>query len=206
VIPSSKRVGAETGPSFADVPATHWAYAPIEALYKGGFIAGCQATPRMYCPENGMTRAEAGVFVERGLHGGGFLPPEPSGSTFSDVPIGEWFAKWTEALWGDGYTAGCGTQPLVFCPLRVHTRAEAVVFFERMLRGKDFVPAQPASLFYSDVALGAWYAKWVAAADADGLTRECEDPSNRADARFRPEERLTRAEAACMMAKAKRLP
>src|SRR3990170_3983709 len=80
--------GAETGPSFADVPATHWAYAPIEALYKGGFIAGCQATPRMYCPENGMTRAEAGVFVERGLHGGGFLPPEPSGSTFSDVPIG----------------------------------------------------------------------------------------------------------------------
>jgi len=75
-----------------------------------------------------------------------------------------------------------------------------------MLRGKDYVPPQPSSLFYSDVALDAWYAKWVAAAYEAGLTRDCEDPANRSDDRFRPEEAITRAEAACMMVKAKGLP
>jgi hypothetical protein len=59
---------------------------------------------------------------------------------------------------------------------------------------------------YTDVALGTWYAKWVAAAKEGGLTEPCEAPAERGDDRFRPEETLTRAEAACMMVKAKGLP
>src|SRR3990170_6500668 len=191
--------------SFGDVPATHWAYSYIEALFQGGFVTGCQTSPRRYCGENGMTRGEAAVFVERGLHGGGFLPPQPNLGTFDDVPLLEWFAKWAEALWKDSYTAGCGLGPLRFCPLQVHTRAEATVFFERMLHGKEFLPAEISVPPYSDVARGTWYAKWVAAAKQDGLTEPCEAPAERGDARFRPEEQLTRAEAACMLAKAKQL-
>jgi len=198
--------GEGSGSTFADVPQSHWAYADIEKLYQGGYVAGCQATPvRKFCPEAPLTRAEAAVFVERGVHGGGFLPPEPGSSVFSDVALGTWYAKWVHQLWLDGFTSGCATGPLRFCPHVPHSRAEATVFFLRMLRGKDYVPPEPSSLPYSDVARGAWYFKWVAAAYDAGLTQDCEDPSQRGDDRFRPEEPITRAEAACMMARAKGL-
>ncbi|HKZ55219.1 MAG TPA: right-handed parallel beta-helix repeat-containing protein [Anaerolineales bacterium] len=189
--------------TFVDVPSTHWAYPQIEALFHAAFLGGCSEAPRLFCPQDGLSRAEAAVFVVRGLRGGGFLPPEPESAVFSDVALEAWFAKWADALWLDRFTSGCGTNPLSYCPLQVHTRAEGAVFFVRMLRGADYLPPQPGRLFYSDVALDAWYAKWVATADAEGLTRECEDPSQRTDTNYRPTDGLTRAEAACMLAKAK---
>jgi len=189
--------------SFADVSPNHWAYADIEKLFQDGFVAGCEATPvRKYCPDASLTRAEAAVFVERGVHGGGYLPPQPDSTPFDDVPLVEWFAKWVRALWEEGFTAGCGALPPVFCPSQSHTRAEATVFFLRMLHGADYLPPEPGELAYDDVARDRWYAKWVGAAHAAGLTVECEDAANRADRRFRPEEGITRAEAACMIVRA----
>jgi len=193
-------------PTFADVPSTYWAYPYVEALFQGGYVAGCSDSPRRFCPDDGLSRAEAAVFVERGVHGGGFLPPEPGSSAFSDVALGNWYVKWVHQLWLDGSTVGCAVDPLLFCPLQVHTRAEGAVFFVRMLRGKDYLPPEPTRIPYQDVAHGTWYLKWVAAADAEGLTRVCEDPSQRTDQNYRPSEPLTRAEAACMMARAKGLP
>ena len=193
-------------PSFADVPPEHWAYRPVEALFKGGFISGCSAEPRKYCPASTMTRAESAVFVERGIHGGGYLPGQPGEQVFADVPLSEWYAKWADGLWRDGYTAGCGTGPLRYCPLAQHTRAEATVFFERMLHGAEYIPPQPTSSAYDDVPMSAWYAKWVDGAERDGLLQACEAPPDRGDRLFRPLAGLTRAEAACMMAKAKGIP
>jgi len=123
------------------------------------------------------------------------------------VARGAWYFKWVEALWKDGYTAGCQETPQkLFCPLSIHTRAEATVFSWRMMHGRDFVPPEASEPPYTDVALGAWSAKWVAAAKQDGLTEPCEAPAERGDGLFRPTDPLTRAEAACMMARAKGLP
>jgi hypothetical protein len=190
-------------PTFADVSPDHWAYEDVETLVQDGFIAGCREEPLSYCPEQAMTRAESAVFVERGVHGGGYLPDQPDHAVFADVPLDEWFAKWSQQLWEDGYTAGCGTDPLIYCPLTAHTRAEATVFFLRMLKGKDFLPPEPTQTIYDDVPLGIWYSKWIAAAHQEGLLQDCEDPENRLDNLFRPEQELTRAEAACMMVHAK---
>ena len=152
-----------------------------------------------------MTRAESAVLVVRGVHGAGFVPSTPSASVFADVPLSEWYAKWAEQLWQDRFTSGCNTAPLMFCPLRLHTRAEGAVFFGRMLHGADFLPPTPSFSPYADVPLSEWYAKWVVAAYGDGLTSECEAPSDRGDPFYRPADGLSRAEAACMMAKAKGL-
>ena len=99
-------------PTFVDVPLDHWAYDYIEILYQQGYVAGCSSDPLMYCPEGTMTRGESAVFVERGIHGAGYTAPTPSAQIFDDVPLNEWFAKWAVGLWEDGYTAGCGTNPL----------------------------------------------------------------------------------------------
>jgi hypothetical protein len=152
-------INRDSSPTFADVPLDHWAYAYIEALYQADYVAGCSTDPLLYCPEDILTRAESAVFVERGIHGAGTLPDQPTQQIFADVPLNEWFAKWATALWDDGYTSGCGSDPLIYCPLLDHTRAEGSVFFLRMMHGADYIPPDPVGLF-ADVPLEAWYADW----------------------------------------------
>jgi hypothetical protein len=187
--------------TFVDVPRDHWAYDYIEILYQQGYVAGCSSDPLMYCPESTMTRAESAVFVERGIHGAGYLPADPSQAVFSDVPLWEWFSKWATGLWNDGYTAGCGTDPLVYCPLQEHTRTEGTVFFLRMLNGASYVPPDPSGIF-ADVDVGFWGAKWIEAAYNAGLITACETSPQ---LKFCPDDPLDRAMAAYMMVQAKGL-
>jgi hypothetical protein len=188
-------------PTFSDVPFDHWAYAYIEALYQAGYVAGCSTDPLLYCPEDILTRAESAVFVERGIHGAEALPDQPTQRLFDDVPLEEWFAMWTNALWKDGYTSGCGTDPLIYCPLQEHTRAEGSVFFLRMMQGMDYIPPDPTGLFI-DVPAEAWYADWAEAAYKAGIIPACETEP---ELRFCPEDPLDRAMAAYMMVRAKNL-
>jgi len=153
----------EVGTTFADVPLDHPYHDYIEALYQAGYTAGCSTDPIMYCPDQIMTRAESAVFIERGVFGADYLPVQPSEQIFVDVPLNEWFTKWSTALWNNGYTGGCGTDPLIYCPLQEHTRAEGSVFFLRMMHGVDYVPPDPSGIF-GDVSLDWWGAKWVEAA------------------------------------------
>ena len=188
-------------PTFQDVPTEHWAYVYIEALYQAGYIAGCSADPPLYCPDAVMTRAESAVFIERGIHGEGYMPENPPAQIFDDVPINEWYAKWATGLWNDGYTAGCGTNPLVYCPLQEHTREQGTVFFLRMVYGIEYVPPDPIGLFV-DVSLDSWAAKWIEAAYLAGLIPACETSP---ELKFCPSNPLDRAMAAYMMVQAKGL-
>jgi hypothetical protein len=187
--------------TFIDVPEDHWAHDYIEVLYQEGFVAGCSTDPLMYCPDRIITRAESAVFVERGVHGAETLPVQPSEQIFADVSLGEWYAKWATALWNDGYTTGCGTDPLVYCPLQQHTRTEGCVFFLRMMNGVDYVPPDPQGIF-ADVGLDWWGAKWIEAAYKAGLIPACEvDP----ELKFCPDDPLDRAMGAYMMVQVKDL-
>ena len=188
--------------TFTDVPVDHWAFAYIDAIYQGGYVAGCSSDPLMYCPESTMTRAESAVFVERGVWSAGYLPPRPTQQIFADVLLSEWYAKWADGMWSDGFTSGCGTTPLVYCPLMQHSIAEGTVFYLRMMRGANYVPPDPVGLF-EDVPIDAWYAKWVEEAYHAGLVIPCEtSPALRAC----PDDPLTRALGAFMMVEAKGIP
>jgi hypothetical protein len=186
-------------PTFDDVPSDHWAYDYIEILYGDGYVAGCNLDPLMYCPDAAMTRAESAVFVERGIHGADYMPNQPTEQIFADVPITEWFAKWATALWEDGYTEGCGTDPLIYCPLQGHTRAEGSVFFLRMMYGMGYIPPEPTGIF-ADVPITAWYADWAEAAYNEGIIPACQTEP---ELLFCPEDQLDRAMAAYMMVHAK---
>ena len=192
-----------TAPTFTDVPVTHPYYAEIEALYRAGYIAGCATDPLRYCPDQTMNRAESAVFVERGIHGTDVLPLEPTTQTFADLPLDSWAAKWAGALWQDQYTAGCGNNPLIYCPWQAHTRAEGAVFFLRMLHGSGFVPEETTHQTFADVPLDTWYAKWVQAAYVAGLIPECQSTP---ELRFCPNDALSRGLAAYIMVRAKNLP
>ena len=190
------------GPVFEDVPAIHWAYAYIEALYRAGYVAGCSTNPMLFCPDQVLTRAESAVFVLRGAYGAIATPPYPAPGTpsFADVATTFWGYGWIESLWRDGFTAGCGTLPLIYCPAKPHNRAEGSVFFLRVKNGSTFTPPAPTGLF-ADVLTTAWYAPWVEEAYRQGLLPECAaSPLS-----FCPEGPLDRAWAAYMMVQAKGL-
>jgi hypothetical protein len=188
--------------SFSDVPTDHWAFDYIEALYQNGYVAGCSEDPLMYCPDEPMTRAESAVFVERGIWGADYTPPSPTEVIFDDVPLSEWFAKWASALWNDGYTAGCNSDPLQYCPLQEHTMAEGAVFYLRMLNGSDYEPPDPTGIF-QDAPLDEWYTKWVEAAYNAGIYPSCQTSPQLLAC---PEDPLTRAMGAYMMVMAKGIP
>jgi hypothetical protein len=187
--------------TFVDVPSDHPYYGYIEALYQNGYVAGCSTDPLMYCPERIMNRAESSVFVERGIHGAEYDPADPTVVVFDDVALDAWYADWVHGLWDDGYTAGCETDPLSYCPDKEHTRAEGCVFYLRMLYGADYVPPAPKG-YFADVDPELWYAKWVDAAWEAGIAEPC---ASEPDLLFCPEDGLTRAVAAYMMVQAKML-
>jgi len=190
-------------PIFGDVPPSHWAHDYIEALFNAGYVAGCSSSPRLYCPDNILSRAESAVFVERGAHGA--LPeapyPPPSSPTFVDVPASFWGYGWIESLWLDSFTAGCSVDPRAYCPNSQHTRAEGSVFFLRMMLGVGYSPPAPTGLF-TDVPLTAWYAGWVEAAYREGLLPECHSLTRQ----FCPDAPLDRSWAAYVMTQARGMP
>jgi hypothetical protein len=188
------------GSVFEDVPVEHPFHTEIELLYQAGYTSGCGENPRIYCPEQTMNRAESAVFLERGIHGTDVFPPEPSSAAFDDLELDSWAAKWADALYSDGFTAGCGENPLIYCPWLGHTRAEGSVFYLRMLHGADYSPP-PASGLFTDVPIEEWYAKWAEAAYSAGLIPEC----NEIPLQFCPQNPLSRGLSAYMMVQAKEL-
>lgn len=188
--------------TFADVPPDHPYYQEIEALFLAGYTAGCGTDPLRYCPDQTMNRAESAVFVERGIHNSAYVPPQPTAQVFADVPLDSWSSQWVDGLWKDRYTAGCGINPLVFCPWQGHTRAEGAVFYLRMLHGATFTPEQPTRQIFADVPLDTWYAKWAQAAIEAGLIPPCQGTP---EPGFCPNDPLSRGLAAYMMVQARGL-
>ncbi len=122
---------AATGAVFVDVPANSPGAAFIERLAALGLTAGCQVSPRRYCPDQGLTRAEMAVFLLRAEHGAGYQPPAATGTVFADVPASFPLASWIEQLAREGITGGCATSPAQFCPGGPLTRGQIAVFLVR---------------------------------------------------------------------------
>jgi hypothetical protein len=120
-----------TGTIFADVPASYWAAPFIEQLFADGLTKGCAESPRRYCSDGQVTRAEMAVFLVRIEHGNSYVPP-PAQGVFEDVATSYWAADNIEQIYNDGITTGCSSSPLQYCPtLNVH-REEMAAFLARV--------------------------------------------------------------------------
>jgi hypothetical protein len=179
--------------TFIDVPVTHWAWMSIEALSETGITKGCRADPPMYCPGDMVTRAQMAIFMLRGLFGSDYMPPSPSG-VFADVDPDGFTAPWIEDFYRSGFTAGCATDPLRYCPQVKLTRDQMAVFLVRADHGVDFIPP-PASGVFSDVPLDGYFDGYIEQLYADGITSGCgSDPL-----RYCPHDRVSRAQMAVFL-------
>jgi hypothetical protein len=166
----------------------------IERLVNAGITSGCSSTTyhfsgvsdytyRYYCPYDDVTRAQMAVFLERGIHGSDYQPPDVT-PTFEDT-VGNFAEDWIEALYSDGITGGCSVDPPKYCPNENTTRAQMAVFLLRSKYGSDYDPPSPTGIF-NDVPVDYWAAKWIEKLYEDGITSGCggddycpEDPVTR---------------------------
>jgi hypothetical protein len=158
------------GDSFTDAPPSHAYYFFIETLLHNEVTAGCSGGN--YCPDSAVTRAQMAVFLLVSRLGASYLPPEPTGTVFTDVPLGSFAAAFIEELSARQVTAGCDTN--LYCPNDSVTREQMAVFLLRTLEGPTYVPpdcTEPPT--FADVPCASPFAKWVEELVLRGITAGC---------------------------------
>jgi len=183
---------------FGDTPNTYWANSFIERLYNAGITSGCSTVPLNYCPDNTVSRAQMAIFLLKGIHGSGYVPPVVgAGTGFADVPADYWAARWIKQLAVEGITGGCGSGN--YCPEDNVSRAQMAVFLLRSKHGAGYVPPAATGLF-TDVPVGYWARNWIEQLAVEGITGGC------GAGIYCPDNTVTRAQMAIFLVRTFNLP
>jgi CSLREA domain-containing protein len=197
----------ETLQTFIDVVPANSEWLEIEILYANGLTAGCSATPMNFCPSQIMDRAQAAVFNLRGNFGLSYTPPAAPWDRFADDwSTGAWAEKWAEGMYNAGFTAGCATSPLRYCPWDLTTKVQAAVFGLRLKYGNAYAPPAATGTVFFDMTDTAYFGtKWAEKAYADGLLPNCGINAGSGKPLFCPDFLVSRGQAAYMVVRAKNL-
>ena len=120
--------------------------------------------------------------------------PVPRSGIFADVDIDSVHRPAIETMFHSGITAGCGTQPLRFCPEMPVTRAQMASFLYRALGLGD----APRPAGFVDVDPRGTHAAAIDALSHAGITAGC----GTGPLRFCPEMPVTRAQMASFLHRA----
>jgi glucose/arabinose dehydrogenase len=175
--------------TFQDVAPDFWAWQYVEGLAASGITGGCGGND--FCPNTSLNRAEAAVFLVRGVHGSAFVPPPATGTVFTDVPASYWAASYIEQVAADGVAHGCGGGQ--YCPEALLTRAEAAVLLLRAQHGQSYVPPAGTGTVFHDVPADHWAVSWIEQLAAEGISGGC------GGGNYCPNDAITRAEAAVLL-------
>ena len=131
-----------------------------------------------------------------GLANGSFIDGETYSilkeSSFGDVSTGHPYWQDIEILYANGYTGGCSTSPLLFCPDLTMNRAQSAVFMVRGNFGGGYVPVVPTHFFADNWSNVAWAEGWAESMFLTGLSGGCSVTPQL----FCPEELFTNVQAA----------
>jgi hypothetical protein len=108
------------------------------------------------------------------------------------VPVSHPYYSAIEILYANGYTAGCSTTPLNFCPNVSMSRAQSAVFMLRGNFGGGYVPVTPTHFFKDNWKNSSWGEGWAESMFLEGLTAGC----SASPLRFCPDDILTNVQMA----------
>lgn len=168
----------------------HWAGAEIRAAAEAGYINGYP--DGSFRPDRKITRAEFASIINNYYKFK--MPASPAG--YGDMRESDWYfsaaAKATAAGYFQGYPGG------VFRPAAEITRQEAAGVLGKMLLIEEIAGEEKPLKFTDTAQIGAWARPAVAALVAQGFFAGYPDSS------FRPQQAVTRAEAAALLLKAEK--
>lgn len=172
-----------TAEDFSDTQ-NHWAKEYIRALKIAGIISGKSA--EIFAPDDYLTRAE---LTKIALNAFDISVQNNITNRFDDVKSNDWFAAYVNTAKNEGIVSGYSDG---FRPNQNITRAEALKIL--LTAGQFDIPEESPD--FSDVSSDAWYKKYVAFAEKNGIVGGYNDGT------FRPNQFITRAEIAKITVKA----
>lgn len=177
--------------SYSDVAAGHWAASAIKALAAKQLMQGIDGG--RFAPDRSVTRAELAAIIARMLESG-TIPPDGVHMPFKDVPEHAWYAEELKEVLAAGLIHGYGD---TFRPNAEMTREELAVLAIRAaekVSGETFsggtTQEQGAGSYRDQAQISSWAADSVEKARQLGLL------IGDAEGRFRPQDGVSRAEAA----------
>lgn len=179
--------------TFEDI-LEHWAQTDIEKLASRLILQGKSEAD--FAPDASMTRAEFMTLLARAMG----LKENAAAATFSDVSSGAWYEGWIGAAFAAGLANGYGDGS--FRPDEAVSREEMSVMLARALafigipeEEDDSGNLVPAERFVDLDAIAPWAKNAVSELAGVGILQGMED------GRFAPQERMTRAQAATVVAR-----
>lgn len=169
--------------AFADTKG-HWAQKDIEFLTKEKIISRKEEKFR---PNDYITRADITEMIVKALDQNPYYAKEPN---FSDVPKDHPSYGYIEAAFKAGIVSGSGGK---FAPDKAITREEIAAILVKAM-GDKAVKGDKTD-FKDSVKISAWAGEAVATAAASGILK------GDAEGNFNPRAKVTRAEAAAMVAR-----
>jgi photosystem II stability/assembly factor-like uncharacterized protein len=173
---------------FTDLPADSPYHEAVTGIALRGVTAGCGSG--RFCPDDGLTRAQAAVQIEKALRGADYWLP-PAFEYFQDVDRCSGTAQWIDQLFADGITAGCSG--FEFCPNDPLTRAQVAVLLLRAEHGSAYDPPPATGTVFLDVPADAFAAAFIEQFAVEGVTAGC------GGGNYCPDRIVTRAEAAVLI-------
>jgi hypothetical protein len=181
-------IAIEIVTNYADLNRDHWSYDYVQLLSAADLVNGVDA--ERFAPAATITRAEFTAIIARALE----LPASGEG-TFNDVEAEAWYADAVNAAAEAGIINGKSAQQ--FNPHGKITRQEMAVIMSRayeFMNGKSAENGQTAS--FSDMEdAGAWAIEAIAQVEKLGIIQ------GSGKGKFNPQNSLSRAEAAKVIAK-----
>jgi Tol biopolymer transport system component len=161
----------QTSSTFADVPPTHWAWAPVEVCVERGVTSGYG--DGLYRPGEAVSRAQMAAYVSRAMARGDRNVPEPSPgavASFPDVPESHWAYKYVEYAAQEGVVKGYADG--MYGPDATVNRAQMAVFIARATGLIDIdQPMDTAPELFDDVPAGYWAGRAIEACIDNGIVR-----------------------------------
>ncbi|OGF63670.1 MAG: hypothetical protein A2Y62_02150 [Candidatus Fischerbacteria bacterium RBG_13_37_8] len=126
--PKSYDFSYHVGNSFWDVPVSNLFYKSVETIMHAEITGGC--SPNLYCPLQNVTREQMAKFICAAIEKKktSACTTAACSNIFADVPNGNIFCSYIEALYTNGIVSGCNTSPLLYCPLNNTLRQEMAKF------------------------------------------------------------------------------
>ena len=191
--PALAQTSASGATAFADVPATFWAAGQIDALASQGVVSGYPGG--LFRPEADVTRAQFVVMLLKAHPVQGSTLTAPA---FPDVAPTAWYHQAVEEAAALGWVSGYGGE---FHPDAPVTREQAAVILAQVLKLQGMAKlADAMPLDFQDASgIASWAVGAVAICQDLGLMRGFSDGT------FRPQEPVTRAQAAVILYALERL-
>ncbi|MEX0836093.1 MAG: S-layer homology domain-containing protein [Nitriliruptor sp.] len=161
---------------FRDVPLSNTHAPAIAALLARGDVRGCATTA--FCPSSAVTRDQFATLLTR-------VARLPAGEPTRFHDVDGTLRPGIEAITSEGYVLGCSR--VLFCPSATITRGQVATIVQAAL-DLDDAPAP-----FPDVTAGPVHSGAIGALAARGLV------AGGSDGRFRPNDPVTRGQAATIL-------